>query len=84
MNLPVFDNDKIVIIAGVGNKEGKYSQEDVQQLSLIMDSMWNIVKRKRVEEELKKTNENLEKIIDERTVELQSANEELYAIIEKQ
>lgn len=84
MNLPVFDNGKIVIIAGVGNKAGTYSEEDVQQLSLIMDGTWNIVKRKRVEEELKKTNENLEKIIDERTVELQSANEELHSIIDKQ
>ncbi|MCG8688402.1 MAG: diguanylate cyclase, partial [Desulfobacterales bacterium] len=84
MNLPVFDNDRIVIIAGVGNKKGDYTEEDVQQLSLIMDGTWNIVKRKRLEDELRQTNDNLEKIIDERTSELQKANEELHYIIDKQ
>ncbi len=59
MNLPVFDNEKIVIVAGVGNKSEEYAQEDVQQLSLIMDGMWHILKRKQTEEDLKKTNENL-------------------------
>ena len=84
MNLPVFDNGRIVIIAGVGNKKGDYTEEDVQQLSLIMDGTWNIVKRKRLEDELRQTNDNLEKIIDERTSELQKANEELHYIIDKQ
>ncbi len=59
MNLPVFDNKKIVLIAGVGNKENDYNQEDVQQLSLMMDGMWHILKRKQTEEALKKSNENL-------------------------
>lgn len=84
MNLPVIDNGKVVIIAGVGNKPAGYTREDVQQLSLIMDGMWNIVKRKRVELELKQNYENLEKIIQERTEELQTANTELHRIIEKQ
>lgn len=84
MNLPVFDGDKIVLIAGVGNKPGNYSQEDVQQLSLIMDAMWNILKRKRSEEMLRQTNEDLEKIVEERTTELETINAELHRIIEKQ
>lgn len=84
MNIPVFDNDRIVIVAGVGNKDGDYTDEDVQQLTLMMDAMWNILKRKEIEDELIKTNENLEKIIEERTVELEKANEELYRIIAKQ
>lgn len=84
MNLPVFDNNRIVILAGVGNKAGDYTEEDVQQLSLIMDGMWNIIKRKRTEEELRTVNENLEKIVEERTTELQQSNEELHYIIEKQ
>lgn len=84
MNLPVFDDEKIVLIAGVGNKKTDYTQEDVQQLSLIMDGMWNIVKRKRIEEQLRQTNENLEKMIQERTVALEKTNDELHRIIEMQ
>lgn len=84
MNLPVFDGDKIVLIAGVGNKFEDYDQEDVQQLSLVMDAMWNILKRKRSEESLRQTNEALEKIVEERTTELETMNTELHRIIEKQ
>ncbi|MCP3926803.1 MAG: diguanylate cyclase [Desulfobacterales bacterium] len=84
MNIPVFDEDKIVIVAGVGNKEEDYTEEDVQQLTLVMDAVCNILKRKQVEEDLKQTNENLEKIIDERTFELEEANKELYEVINKQ
>lgn len=84
MNLPVFDNGKIVVIAGVGNKNGDYGREDVQILSLIMDGMWNIVKRKRVEKELRQINEAQEKIIEEKTAELKKTNEELHYIIDKQ
>lgn len=84
MNLPVFDNGRIVIVAGVGNKNGNYAREDIQQLSLVMDGMWNIVKRKRLEDELRQANERLEKLVNERTEELQKANEELHYILDKQ
>ncbi len=54
MNLPVEDNGKIVLLAGVGNKDGEYTEEDVRQLFLIMDGMWRIIRRKRDEAALKK------------------------------
>lgn len=54
MNLPVEDNGKIVLLAGVGNKEEEYTEEDVRQLFLIMNGMWRIIQRKRDEEALKK------------------------------
>ncbi|MBM3891698.1 MAG: HAMP domain-containing protein, partial [Verrucomicrobia bacterium] len=40
MNVPVFDGEKIVAVAGVGNKEEPYDTTDVRQLSLLMDGMW--------------------------------------------
>ena len=54
MNLPVEDNGKIVLLAGVGNKEEEYTEEDVRQLFLIMNGMWRIIQRKRDEAALKK------------------------------
>lgn len=54
MNLPVEDNGKIVLLAGVGNKDEEYTEEDVRQLFLIMNGVWRIIQRKRDDEALKK------------------------------
>ncbi len=51
MNTPVFDGDRMVIVAGVGNKTEEYTQSDVQQLTLLMQGMWRLVDRKRAEED---------------------------------
>ncbi len=53
MNVPVFDGSKIVIVAGVGNKAEEYDQGDVQQLILLMESMWRLLERKKAEEALR-------------------------------
>ncbi|MFW9916184.1 MAG: PAS domain S-box protein [Candidatus Thorarchaeota archaeon] len=63
MSVPIFDGSKIVAIAGVGNKEGPYEENDVRQLSLFMNSMWGILKRKRTEQELMKLVEFQEAIL---------------------
>jgi PAS domain S-box-containing protein len=53
MNLPVIVDDKIVLVAGVGNKEEEYNESDVLQLRLLMEGMWRLVERIRTEHELK-------------------------------
>jgi PAS domain S-box-containing protein len=52
LNIPVFDADRIVAVAGVGNKEEEYDESDVRQLTLLMNGMWSQIKRLRAEEEL--------------------------------
>jgi sigma-B regulation protein RsbU (phosphoserine phosphatase) len=52
MNIPVFDGDRIVAVAGVGNKDEDYDESDVRQLTLLMNGMWWHIKRKRAEEAL--------------------------------
>jgi signal transduction histidine kinase len=54
MNLPVEANGKIVLLAGVGNKDEDYTEEDVRQLFLIMNGVWSIIQRKRDDEAIKK------------------------------
>ena len=61
MNIPVFDKKKIVAVAGVGNKETDYNETDVTQLTLMMNGMWRIISRKRVEEDLREKMAALEK-----------------------
>jgi len=64
MNTPVFDNGKIVIVAGVGNKAEDYTDNDVQQLTLLMQGMWRIIERKKTQDKLKVFMESLHNSTD--------------------
>ncbi len=64
MNLPVIVGGKIVLVAGVGNKEVDYNDTDVQQLTLLMDGMWRLIERKRAEEALQESEQQLSTLID--------------------
>ena len=57
MNVPILDDDRIVIVAGVGNKHEDYDENDVKQLTLLMEGMWRIVRHKRAEEALQESEE---------------------------
>jgi signal transduction histidine kinase/CheY-like chemotaxis protein len=70
MNLPVIVDDKIVLVAGVGNKEEDYNEGDVKQLSLLMEGMWRLIERRRAEEELSRYHNQLEDTVRQRTEEL--------------
>jgi PAS domain S-box-containing protein len=60
MNLPVIVGGNIVLVAGVGNKETAYNETDVEQLMLMMESMWRLTERKRAADELRLTTERLQ------------------------
>ncbi len=55
MNTPVFAGSRIVMVAGVGNKTEGYDQDDVQQLTLLMEGMWRLIERKHAEEALQES-----------------------------
>jgi len=59
MNVPVFAGKHIVLVAGVGNKEGEYDNSDAEQLTLLMEGMWRLIERKKAEEELHKSKDYL-------------------------
>ncbi|HEX2924170.1 MAG TPA: PAS domain-containing protein, partial [Chloroflexota bacterium] len=50
--VPVFDGDRIVVVAAVANKAEPYNESDARQLMLIMNGMWQIISRKQLEEQL--------------------------------
>ncbi len=57
MNVPVLDGERIVAVAGVGNKETDYDESDVLQLTLLAQGMWRIIQRRRSEEALRESEE---------------------------
>ncbi len=69
MNVPIFDGDHIVAVAGVSNKADDYDESDLRQLTLLMQGMWSLLQRKQIEDALKIY-----------SGELKMANEELRSI----
>jgi PAS domain S-box-containing protein len=59
MNVPVIDEGRIVLLAGVANKPSDYTENDVDELLLLMQGLWAIIKQKRAEEVRKKNEEEL-------------------------
>jgi diguanylate cyclase (GGDEF)-like protein/PAS domain S-box-containing protein len=53
--VPVLHNDLIVMILGVGNKPTDYDDFDVEALSELANSVWDIVQRKQAENALKES-----------------------------
>ncbi|MBF0227899.1 MAG: response regulator, partial [Desulfobacterales bacterium] len=60
LTVPVIIQESIQAVIGAANKEYDYDDSDIRQLILLMDSVWNIAERKRVEENLKKAKEAAE------------------------
>jgi signal transduction histidine kinase len=79
MNTPVIVGGRIVLVAGVGNKDHDYDETDVQQLTLLMEGMWRLIERQRAEQEIRRFNAELEQRIRERTADLEASNKELEA-----
>jgi len=84
MNAPIFDGDRIVAVAGVGNKPTPYDESDVRQLTLLMQGMWRLLKQREIEEDLRRHRDHLEELVADRTAELEQlaaalarSNEEL-------
>jgi PAS domain S-box-containing protein len=61
VSVPTFSNGKIVLLAGCANKVAEYTEDDVSQLSLFMQGLWNILERKRTEDALKQAKEEAER-----------------------
>ena len=52
MAVPLFYKEKIVAVAAVGNKRREYGDLDIRQLQLLIEGMWQIIKRRKAEDEL--------------------------------
>jgi GAF domain-containing protein len=77
MGVPVIDNNRVVAVAGVANKLEDYVESDHYKVSLLLKGMWDIITRKRAEEDLRTLNDVLEERVRLRTAELADKNEEL-------
>ncbi len=77
MTTPIMRNGLIVGVVGVGNRPIDYEDADLNTLTLLANSFWEIVQAKRAEEDLLAAHTVLEQRVAERTAELRAANAEL-------
>ncbi len=64
LSVPVFDNDRIVAVLGVGNKEDEYYDECIKQLTILGSAMWSHIARQRVMKELLESREQFRLITE--------------------
>lgn len=52
LDVPIYNDGKIVIVAGVCNNKEKYDNSDIRQMTMLLEGMWLHVLNKCAEEEL--------------------------------
>ena len=60
MSIPVMEEDKVRIIFGVGNKAEEYEDHDVVQIQLVANELHKIIKQRRSDEAMRKSNQRLD------------------------
>ncbi len=65
LTIPIFNEDQIVAVVGVANKTTDYDESDVLQLTLLMDAVWKVTERKRVEQALRNSEENYRQLFEQ-------------------
>lgn len=63
ISIPVFDKDRIVAVVGAANKKSDYNQDDVLNITLLMNTVWPVVERFKSEEILLRERELLKATI---------------------
>lgn len=65
IGVPIFDEDKIVVVVAASNKEEKYIPEDIIALTSFLNYMWRLIQRKNDEKEIKRSIDEKEMLLKE-------------------
>ena len=64
LSIPVTRHERIVAVVGVGNKGLPYTEDDIVQLRLFIDGLWNIAERQRVEERIRVSEDKYRTLVE--------------------
>ena len=76
MTVPIFKGPEIVAVIGVANKESDYTDIDVLQLTLLMESVWRVADRIRAEESLRLSESRFRQLYEKLPLGYQSLDKE--------
>ncbi len=64
LGVPLVRDGRTLLLAGLANKEEEYREEDLVEATLFLEGLWGILGRKRAEEELLRSRQGLEAVMD--------------------
>ncbi|PKG32899.1 PAS domain S-box protein, partial [Methanoregula sp.] len=64
MNVPVIEEGRVVLVAGVANKATDYTENDANELLLLMQGLWNLLKAQRMEGERRADEEKYRTVVE--------------------
>ena len=64
LSIPVTRHERIVAVVGVGNKGLPYTEDDIVQLRLFIDGLWNIAERQRAEERIRVSEDKYRTLVE--------------------
>ncbi|WDP88409.1 MAG: transporter substrate-binding domain-containing protein [Desulfobacter sp.] len=64
MNVPIFSHNRIVVVAGMGNKNSDYTPSDLRQLNLLAHGMWRLIQRKKAEQAIQKSEKRFQDLME--------------------
>lgn len=65
MGVPLLDNDRIIIVGAVANKDEEYNNSDARQFILMLDGVWKFIQRKKAQEQIKASLKEKEILLQE-------------------
>ena len=64
MNVPIFSEGKIVVVAGMGNKATDYTNSDLRQLNSLTHGMWRLIQRKTAEQAIQQSEKRFQDLVE--------------------
>jgi len=64
VSIPIFEGDRVVAVAALGNKQEEYNSGDVRQFRLFMEGLWQIVMRKQIEGALRESEQRFRELAE--------------------
>jgi PAS domain S-box-containing protein len=64
LNIPIFDDDNVVAVGGVFNKNKDYDKSNIRQLTLLLNIMLDIIQKRNTEAALKSSEEKYSTLVE--------------------
>ncbi|MBF0524713.1 MAG: PAS domain S-box protein [Deltaproteobacteria bacterium] len=64
LSIPVFEGTQLAAVAGLVNKRKDYLESDVRQLILLLEGMWQLLRRRRTEAALKESEDKYRSVLE--------------------